>query len=213
MRYDVNIGGMGSVHKGEYDKVSIDGMGKIKGPIKSNSVSIDGMAKIKGKILTGEFTCDGMVRSFRSIKAKKVTIDGLLKLRRASLEADSIVCDGLLTCTNEVSADEIKLNGLCSIRRLYGENIEINSGSKEINISMPIKLNWFNKLYFGRNLNNQRSIVDVIECTNLEATGLVAKVIRADHVKLGEYCVVDILDCNGNVEIHPTSIVRKRKNK
>lgn len=156
---------------------------------------------------------DGIARVFRDIKAKNVVIDGILKLRRASLYACKITCDGIIIGNREVSADEIIVDGICSVSKMYGDKIILkNNQDKGIgmqNLKVPVQLKPFLKLYLGRDISTTHSIVDVLECTNLEAEDIKAKVIRANNVKLKGNCVVDKLFCDGEIFIDDTCQVKK----
>jgi len=207
------VDGIGSVYGGEYDTISFDGIGKLKGAATAKKVTVDGLFKGKGKLTTDEMLIDGIARVFRDIKAKNVVIDGILKLRRASLYACKITCDGIIIGNREVSADEIIVDGICSVSKMYGDNIILkNNQDKGIgmqNLKVPVQLKPFLKLYLGRDISTTHSIVDVLECTNLEAEDIKAKVIRANNVKLKGNCVVDKLFCDGEIFIDDTCQVKE----
>lgn len=207
---DVNIEGIGSIYGGEYENITIDGISKLKGGAIAKAITIDGIFKAKGKIVTDEFNCDGVARFFRNIEAKTVKVDGLLKLRRASLYADNIQCDGILVCTGEVSADNINIHGACSVSEMYGDKIKIKNNEKSIDESqIPKKLISMSSLYFGRKLSPKHSLIDIIECTHLEASGIKAKVVKAQSVNLRGNCIIDTLDCTGEMIIDDTCRIGK----
>ncbi len=201
------VEGIGSVYGGEYDTISFEGIGKLKGDVTAKKVMVDGIFKGKGKITADEMGIDGIARIFRDIKAKSVKIEGILKLRRASLNADRVICEGIMVANREVSADEIYVDGICSVSRMYGDNVILKNNHDRIKASgnfLPIRLKPFIKLYFGRKVSLDYSLVDVLECTNLEAEGIKAKVIRANNVKLKNHCIVDKLFCDGEIFIDDT---------
>lgn len=199
---DTKIDGMGSIHGGEYKNVSIDGMGKLKGNIEAEKVTVSGMFKSKGEIIADEFICDGLARVFKNIKVKKANVSGVLKLRRAKLEADNISCSGVITCNREVSGDEIYIDGACSISKIYGDNVTIKNKTGALaNSKIPTKLLAVTGVYLGRKVSTTHSLVDVIECTNLEASGLKAKLVKVENVKLYNNCIIDKLECTGKAII------------
>lgn len=70
------IEGFGSISGGDYDRVEIEGIGKIRGDIKAGSIFIEGVSKCLGTIETEEFTCSGIanyqnqfVRNMLGLKA------------------------------------------------------------------------------------------------------------------------------------------------
>lgn len=211
MNRNANIDGIGSITGGEYDVITIDGIGKVKGNVTCSRLVVDGMLKGKGRINAGSFECDGMSRNFRDIKAKTVKINGLLKLRRAKLESDTINCDGIIVCNREISADEIYIDGVCSVARMYGDKITIKNRINGITESkIPYKILPFVRAYLGREINLSYSIVDVIECTELFAENLKAKSIKAHNVTLGENCEVDKIECSGELKYSNSCNIGKK---
>lgn len=199
------IEGIGSIHGGEYESIHVEGVGKLKRDAKAGKVKIDGMFKSKGKLEADEVVIDGMARVFRELKVKRLTIDGMLKVRHARISAESIFCDGFLTCTGEVLADEIRIHGVCSVARMYGDHIHISHENGDIQLGDKERLFKFltslGKLYLGRKVSTKYNLVDQIECTKLEASGLKAKTIRANSVTLTDGCYVDKLYCDGEMHI------------
>ena len=199
---DARIEGMGSIHGGEYKDIFVDGMGKLKGDIKADKIAVSGMFKSNGEISANELICDGLSRVFKNVKVKKATVSGVLKIRRAKLEANNIKCDGVITCTREVCADEIYIDGVCSISKMYGDKIIINNKLGGLaNSKIPTKFLMLTNIYLGRKISMSHSLVDLIECTNLEASGLKAKIVKAQNVTLHNNCIIDRLECTGQVVI------------
>ncbi|MDF2543349.1 MAG: hypothetical protein K0S47_3067 [Herbinix sp.] len=210
------IEGIGSIHGGEYEKISVEGMGKLKSDATVKHISVEGMFKSKGKIVADEMNVEGMARIHRDLKIKSLHIDGLMKVRRASISAGKIVCDGLLICNREVLADEIQVDGMCSISKMYGDHIVIeNNISKLSDTKIPTNFMFLVKGYFGRKISLTHSLVDIVECTELEASGLKAAVIKANKVKLEGNCIVNKLYCDGEMIIddscHVNEIISKNK--
>lgn len=209
---DERIEGIGSIHGGEYDTIYIEGIGKLKGDVVARRIVVDGLFKSKGRIDVDEMKVEGVARAFRDIRAKTVDISGMLKVRRASLNADKVICEGIIVANQEVSADEIYVDGICSVSRMYGDNVVLKNNRDRINGSrkaLPVRIKPLIKLYFGRDVSPDYSTVDVLECTNLEADGIRARVIRANKVKLNNGCIVDRLFCDGEISIDDTCRVGK----
>lgn len=188
------ISGIGSIHEGEYENINVDGMGKLKGSVKAGKIVVSGAFKSKGKITTDELRIDGLASIFRDVRAKNIVNKGTMKVRRASLQADFVHNEGLLSSTREISADEIKINGYCTIKKMVGDRITIASDFNMVD-SFVKKLHWLVYLYFGRHINAGYSIVDQLECTNLIASDLKAKLVRAGSVQL-KNCRIKRLYCD-----------------
>jgi cytoskeletal protein CcmA (bactofilin family) len=207
---NTTIDGVGSLYGGSYDEVSINGVGKLKDDIKANIINVNGVFKSKGRIEAGSFISDGVSRVHNDIKVKELKVDGVLKARCRKVEADSICCDGIMICSGEVSADNIDIDGQCSISELYGDKVNIKFDLKTgSNAGISKYFKPFVNSYFGRPVSSSHSLVDTIECTDLEASHLKAKSIKAKNVTLGPDCIVDYLECDGNLEVHPSCKIGK----
>ncbi len=206
-----SIEGIGSIQGGEYEKISIEGIGKLKGNAKAGHVSVEGLYKGKGKLDADTVSIEGVARIFRNIKARKVNIEGVLKLRRASLSASEIYCEGVIVCNKEVSADIMKVDGYCSITSLVGDKIEIVLQAEHMQkiMNVPMAFHGLLSMYFGRDVSLEHNLVDSIECTELIASRLKSKVVRAGSVKLSNNCIIDRLYCDGEIQYDNTCTIKQ----
>ncbi len=194
------IVGFGSIQGGEYENITVDGMGKLRGNTTAQKVKISGTFKCNGKLTAEEFTIDGFARVFREVKVKRLKNSGTLKLRRADVNADAVYSDGLLTSAGEISADEIIVKGYCSVKKMTGDHIHIYHNSSSGGSKLMRRLKWLAVPYFGRNVHGSQSLVDYIECTTLNANGVRAKLVRAGSVEL-ENCSIGKLYCDSEPKI------------
>ena len=202
------IEGIGTIHGGDYNDIIVDGIGKLKGSVTAGKVVVSGAFKSKGRLSTQEIYVDGFARILKNIKTRNMVIKGTLKLRHADVSADSVQGEGLLISTGSISADEININGYCSVKKMLGDRISIHNNSNGIN-KLIKSLRILTFLYFGRKISLGHSLVDQIECTNLTASGIKAKVVRAGHVKLGCDCIIDRLYCDGTMIIDPSCRIKR----
>jgi len=213
------VGGIGTVRGGKFDVLEIGGIGKLKGTVTANKVIAGGLFKSKGEINADTVEIGGVARIFKDIKAKKVKMGGVVKIRRADVNADEIICDGILVSNGEICADEIRFEGVFSVSKMYGDNIVLKYNHQRLynrgnsnNLAFPKQNGKYKpliKMYLGRDIGTDCSIVDVIECTNLEAEGIRAKVISANNIKLKNNCIVDKVFCDGKLEIDDTCIIKE----
>lgn len=199
---DGSIEGIGTIYGGDYETITIGGISKLKGDATAKDVIVEGLFKVKGRIICDRLKCDGVIRAFRDIEVGTMEVDGVLKARRAQIHGDKISCEGILVSTGEISADIIRIDGICSVAALFGDKVNIGTDENIIRSSgkIPGGFSGMTRLYFGRKIDMDYSLVDTIECTRLEAKGLKAKVVRAHEVKLQE-CVIETLDCSGDMII------------
>lgn len=225
------ISGIGSVRAGEYDRVEINGVGRIHDRVSASSLEINGMGKIRGQVQAGravingagkgkgrltaqKLTINGAGRWFRPLKADQLEVNGLLKLRRAEVSGKKFTVSGLLVCNREVTADEITIDGICSAARMYGDVICFphregeSSAAVRAGGQLPGPVQWlarrFPRLYFGRKVSLSHSLVDQLECTQLEASNLQAKVVRTQRAVLTNGCKIQRLCCDGEIQADPS---------
>ena len=118
--------------------------------------------------------------------------------------------NGLLVCNREVTADEITIDGICSAARMYGDVICFphregeSSAAVRASGQLPGPVQWlarrFPRLYFGRKVSLSHSLVDQLECTQLEASNLQAKVVRTQRAVLTNGCRIQRLCCDGEIQ-------------
>ena len=200
------IEGFGSISGGDYDRVEIEGIGKIRGDIKAGSIFIEGVSKCLGTIVTEEFTCSGIAQLSKSIRAKHVRIEGIVKQTKAKMEADDIYCEGILLTNGEISADSIEVDGCISAPEVYGDRIKIVHCFREKGyFSIPN----FSGVFGGRRIEKDYSTVDVMEATNIELYGVKADSVSGNIVVLGPGCDIKHVECDGTLRIHPGAKVGK----
>jgi len=200
------IEGFGSINGGEYDRVEIEGIGKIKGDIKAGSILIKGVNKCLGTIETDEFICEGIAQLSKSIRAKIVRIDGIVKQGKAKMEADDIYCEGILLTNGEISADSIEVDGCISAPEIYGDRIKIvHCFRQKGNFNAS---NIFG-VFGGRKIEKDYSMVDVMEATNIELYGVRANSVSGNVVILGDGCDIKQVECDGTLKIHPGARIGK----
>lgn len=194
---DLKIEGMGSCYGGTYNKVSIEGMTKIKDNIKCNKFSSEGMCKCEGSIEAEEMNIEGTFKSKNNIKTKSFNGEGIIQIKGASINANTITLEGIIKC-EELSADIIDIEGICHVDKLFGDKIIINPTSTNVKTG-------FNLFFKPSDVSK----ANIIECTELTADLLTADIIRASRVKLGKDCEVNILEYSETADIHPEAKIKK----
>ncbi len=202
------IEGFGNIYGGEYDRIEIRGIGKIKGDIKADSIYIEGIGKCQGTIETEELICDGIAQLSKSVRAKHITIDGLVQQAKAKMEADDIYCDGVLITNGEISADSTEVDGSISAPEIYGDKVKIIHKFRDkgnFNFSVPDLFGVFG----GRTVEKNFSNVDIIEATSIELYCVRSVSVSGHQVVIGSGCDIKKVECDGTLRIHPDAKVGK----
>lgn len=209
---DMKIAGAGSVPGGEYNCVSVAGMGKCAGDLRAQTITISGTFKGDGAVecgtlkISGSFKCAGHLAAEKmscsgaagiqgDMLANALTVSGTLNVEGAKLEGADLSCSGTITAAGQVCADKLKVTGIIKAKEIVGDDITI--GAIHPNILRQI---------FNFSIIN--STADLIEATTLNLSGVTAQTVNGSNVFIGPGCIIDNLDCNGTLHIDPTATVR-----
>lgn len=186
---DFKIDGIGKISGGEYGNLAIDGVGSCDADLRAERLRVDGTFTCSGSLSAGEFDCDGLATVNGSLKAGKLYVDGLLSVVGAKVEATEIFCDGLLNVDGELSADRIEADGCVSAREIVGDRIRILSRHR------------------GFLLFSKKSRIELIEATDVDISGVIAREVNGKNVSIGPRCRVEAVDCSGTLYVSPRARV------
>lgn len=189
---DYRMEGICKINGGEFGGMIVDGVGTCTGDLKVESIRINGVFKCQGALEAGDMLSDGTADFESNIRAAKVRIDGVLNVKGdAKIEAEEIVCNGVIRA-NEISADFINAHGVINAKEITGDRIQINSCA-------PLIARFFMRKF---------SHIDLIEATQVELTGVIAKSVNGKDIRIGPNCEIENLDCSGALMIDKKSTVK-----
>lgn len=235
MLNNINVSGLGKIASGEYNNINVSGSGKILGNVKANTIETSGSGKVMGDIEVNTIFTAGYFKSFGEIKANekiecaggficeknintnKLKISGSLKAL-GSINFDFIDLAGLIKVIGDcegrkicgegkinvkglLSADEInlKLQGASRANEIGGENIRITAGRTQ-----SIKILCF------KYIQKVELLCHSIEGDNIYLENTRAKVVRGKNITIGENCVIDEIECSGELNIEDGSKVNNK---
>ena len=123
MKSNMNINGVGTITDGEYNAVTINGMGKLKGNLKANTIDVSGSS-----------SGDGSLRNVEELK-----VNGHMKYEGIVTTKESLVVNGTMRVTKDLFSSDIKVSGnlkvegACTFDKAVitgGFNVEGNCGRK-----------------------------------------------------------------------------------
>lgn len=215
---NLEINGVGKVVAGEYDQVSINGVGKIQGDFKCESLEISGVGKLDNSIQVGTLEVNGKakvkgdctgekldVAGFATIngdvKCNEMKISGLVTCR--SVESDILICDGIIKAENTINSGEIIIDysGKCSAKEIYGEKIKIRMSPNRRQTSIVDKI-LIPKYGFQ---------LELIEGDHIEIENVKAKVVRGKNIIIGKGCNIDRVEYHQDIQIHKESMVKENQ--
>jgi cytoskeletal protein CcmA (bactofilin family) len=189
---DFKIDGVGKIGGGEYGRLTIDGLGACEGDLKAEALLVDGTFTSRGALTAGSFVCDGLAKFYGNMKVDKIEVDGMLSVKGGTkVEATEIFCDGFISLDGEMSADRIEADGSISAREIVGDRIRILSR------------------HHGFAIFSRRSRIELIEATEVEISGVIAREVNGKVVTIGPDCRIDLVDCSGSLYVSPRARVGK----
>lgn len=113
---DCKMEGVCKISGGEFNKMSVDGVGTCTGDVKAEEMRIDGVFKCHGAVDAGLLESDGTAEFRSGIRAKKMNLDGVVNVKgEGRVNADEIFCNGVFTCQGEVEAGLLDIEGTTTI--------------------------------------------------------------------------------------------------
>ena len=235
---DMKISGSGTSGGGMYNDVSISGSGKINGDLecinfrtsgsskvigalKAETIKISGSAWVEGNVEVGEMKVSGSSHILGQVKSQSIKISGLTDIE-GSLYGEEVSISGALhigkDCEVEcfkahgsfkiqglLNAGEVIVNlgGKCSVKEIGGEHIEIRISHLD---------NFFFKKVIDKMFNSKGELTtDLIEGDLIYLENTNAKIVRGNHITIGEGCNIDLIEYSGEINVSSASIVREQK--
>lgn len=195
---NLKIEGLGSIYGGEFDSISIEGLGNCSNNVKADSIRIEGVFNCSGEIDARYLDCQGVANFKANIRAKKITVEGVLsEISGTKIEAEEIICEGVLKTGGEISADIVNADGCIEAREIVGDQIRIDSYEL---VNRFLSMFTWNK--------SKMSKVGLIEATTINLRGVTAETVNGMDITIGPYCKIENIDCSGFLSINATSTVK-----
>ncbi|MEG1002324.1 hypothetical protein [Clostridium sp.] len=231
MLNNMDIAGNGTVGSGEYDRITISGMGKVVGDIKSKSLDVSGLGKSIGVInsenmnISGKFTTYAFIESTKQIeisgcitckdgiKGKDIRINGYAKVL-SKIQFDNLEINGVIKGLNGAEGRKFVSEGVVNIDGLLSADyININMfktskikeiGGEEIVVRRRTH-GGVSEIFFKGNL-----VSDLIEGDKIYLERTKAKVVRGGDITIGIGSVIDRVEYSKNLSINDGAIVKEK---
>ncbi|GAY75500.1 polymer-forming cytoskeletal protein [Sporolactobacillus inulinus] len=212
---NLSLSGNGSVAGGQYNKVQINGSGKVHGDLMCRSIEINGYGRISGAAKAAQVTINGSAVIDQQLSAESVIINGSCKVEGdvhgeriqidgrtkvlGAMRGDYVRSSGLLSVEKNLESEELavtgplKVGGLCSADRIEMGLSGMTSRIKEIGCgTLTVRRQTASTLFASLlgALGKRKLIVDSIEGDDIYLEDTEAKVVRGDRVKIGPGCMI-----------------------
>lgn len=196
---ETRIEGIGALSAGQYETILITGIAKGNGDLAFDAMYVEGKFHGKGRLDGRLLNVDGIVSESRRVKVKELCVNGFLQVKSERVYGDHIEVNGILKCPLEISGDEIRVDGYVETDLLCGDEIELLYRETR-------RLERFMS-FMGRKRPLQS--VKRVECTHLEATAFSCAHVCAQRVTLHDHCRIDVIECDGVIELDKTCEVKE----
>lgn len=225
------INGLGSSNGGHFDSATINGKGTVNGDMECHSFSCNGAVTVNGAVKAEKMKISGTTKITGKLYATTLSVDGRGSFHD-DVYFDKMSIAGSSSIGGNVKGEELKIQGRigvdgnCEVESfksegqfnvgglLSAEHIEIHTygecKAKEIGgqtIKVKQKTNLF--LDILKTVKSVKLAAEVIEGDDISLENTKAKVVRGNHIIIGENCEIDLVEYKGTFKIVGNGRVNK----
>ncbi|QBK14139.1 hypothetical protein AB849_011350 [Thermoactinomyces vulgaris] len=231
---DLLINGYGNFSGGTFEKVRINGLGKVNGDldcrlfitngdsvvegnVQTQTVKVSGSSAIEGKLKADETKVNGQLTTEGDVHTQNITLNGTAQVK-GNFIADQADIRGTLKVDEDLEAESVVIKGVFIIKGLLNAgNIQVellgNAKAKEIGgEKIVVKKNsfalnkWLKSFFADKTLQ-----AEVIEGDDIELEYTHAGIVRGKNVKIGPGCKVDVVEYQNSFDQHDQAEVKESK--
>lgn len=224
---DMRVSGVGNIPAGEYDDISVSGVGKLDAPITCTSFSCAGVAKGKSILCTGLVKTSGNATFTENVQAQNVKASGLFSCDGDMTVEGEITCSGFIRIQENVQCKQLRVAGKLQSNadvkattvtvngsihcagQLTAENVDVEfDGGIKIGRICASKISvirkkpnaFFIKKAHVRSLTKGEEVVlQHVHCPQ----------VIGRNVTVGKGCRIDWVQYTDSIDIHPKAKVKK----
>ncbi|GKU77924.1 polymer-forming cytoskeletal protein [Paenibacillus sp. L3-i20] len=217
-RSELKINGVSNIGGGEYNNVTVDGVGRFSGDVSvAGDSRVNGVLHIDGALNAQQLSCDGKLKIAGYLKARDVRIDGMANIGGAvavelfkmngmlttngDFEAEQLIVQGAMTIGGLLNADEIELGLMhlaSRVKEVGGEKITVRRLSES-------KFHWLWRWAIPK--GEVRFDVNLIEGNAVQLEYTHAEVVRGNRVVIGKGCKIGLVEYSDELIVHPDASV------
>lgn len=171
------------------EKMKINGNTKITGKIYSKTIEVDGRSSFKGDVYFNKMNIAGSGSIGGNVKGEDLKVQGRMVVE-GNCEVESFKSEGQFTVGGLLSAETVDIH-------TYGECIAKEIGGQTITVKQ--KTNFLLELI--KSVKSVKLAVDVIEGDDISLENTKAKVVRGNHIIIGENCEIDLVEYKDTFKI------------
>jgi cytoskeletal protein CcmA (bactofilin family) len=233
-RGDLVINGIGASNGGQFHNVTLNGRGTINSDIECSLFECNGSGVMKGNVKAEKAKINGNARFEGSIESQILTIDGSAKIGQ-NLQVKNLKVSGNASVGGKVKGEEINLRGILKVGEdceaekfkaeyrftigglLNADQIDVtiygDCKAKEIG-GQTITVKQHKGSLIGTLLKpffNTRLETELIEGDKINIENTTAKIVRGNHITIGENCEIGLVEYTDEISIDKKAIVGEYK--
>lgn len=231
----LSIDGLGSYPGGDYDKVSIAGIGKIQDDVTCNFFDVSGKGKLLGNVHAGYFEVSGMCTCNKAVTADHMQISGTISCKETvnvgeihmegmmsvndNINAKIIRCCGTITGKGNITAEQVEVEGSLQITgalnceefkiKLAGTSEIVEFGGSICVVRAPLEnRNVIAKLFMPARFRNDCFVCNTIEADQITIENSKVNKVRGEKVVIGKGCIIDTVEYSESIHIDESAVVK-----
>lgn len=215
---DLIINGVSDGAGGTYNSVSIDGVGKVIGPIVTRIFKGNGIMKLMSDLTAEEAECNGTLKVKGNLHFGTMKVDGILTIAE-SLRGENCILNGLLNTQGDCELEDFAGEGTFSVGGLLSAGhmdfrLQGQGKAKEIGVESlvirQVNQGIWSKMFSGiiPKLRPELS-THTIEGDYIDLEYTSAKMIRGNVVLIGSGCNIGIVEYRSQLTVHPEARIGK----
>jgi cytoskeletal protein CcmA (bactofilin family) len=197
-RADLRIQGVSRAPGGHYRSVTIDGVSKVEGPVRSDGPFVmNGTVRVFGDVRTEELNVNGQLKIKGRLSFGTSQIDGYLKVD-GSVDGERLALHGLLKAGGDCEAERFEgeggfdIGGLLNAGtldvRLYAGGKAREIGGDVIRVRRTARSVWKKMWLWMVPKRHLELKADLIEGDEVDLENTIASVVRGNRVVVGPGC-------------------------
>jgi cytoskeletal protein CcmA (bactofilin family) len=215
---DLIVNGVSGGAGGTYNRVQIDGVGKVVGPIVARMFNGNGHMNLNSDLTAEEAECNGIMKIKGNLSIGKMKVDGVLSVGE-NLRGDSCTLNGMISIKGDCELEELTGEGSFNVAgllsaghvdfKLQGQG-KANEIGVESLVIRQVSNGFWNKMLSGVIPKFRAELsTRTIEGDFIDLEHTTADIIRGNIVIIGPGCNVGRIEYRDQITVHPDAKVGK----
>jgi cytoskeletal protein CcmA (bactofilin family) len=213
---DLHINGVATAPGGHYERVQIEGVGKVEGDVQAAEFHLNGMATVRGELNAKTLNAIGKLKVEGRTSAGMTHMEGVAVIR-GSLTGERLTLKGMLHVQGDCEFERLDAEGGFDIEgllnagfvdiRLYGRGKTREIGCDSIQVRKIARNHWKQMLQKMFGTWGPGLEAGTIEGDDIDLEHTTASMVRGNRVTLGPGCRIGRVEYRTELRKHPDAKV------